>query len=191
MGGKILSEEERRHMLEKLESKIVATRFMTLKYITSTINQDKVDYAKMDMEMPEFTKSLVRIIENLGQKDTEEMVKREAGVCIENLKKKLNPTLMHDVPMCTSCGERVIVSYRFCTKCGVDMKGQKWTSTYKLCEKCQNPFDPKWNNCSFCGNQLIKKVEVAKNCPFCKKGIEPSWLMCPFCGSKLKLIGGA
>jgi predicted amidophosphoribosyltransferase len=189
MGGKILSEEERRHMLEKLESKIVATRFMTLKYITSTINQDKVDYAKMDMEMPEFTKSLVRIIENLGQKDTEEMVKREAGVCIENLKKKLNPTLMHDVPMCTACGERVIVSYRFCTKCGVEMKGQKWTATYKLCEKCGNPFDPKWNSCSFCGNQLIKKVEVAKICPFCKKGIEPSWLMCPFCGSKLKLIG--
>jgi len=191
MGGKILSEEERRHMLEKLESKIVATRFMTLKYITSTINQEKVDYAKMDMEMPDFTKSLVRIIENLGQKDTEEMVKREAAVCLENLKKKLNPTLMHDVPMCTACGERVIVSYRFCTKCGVEMKGQKWTATYKLCEKCQNPFDPKWNNCSFCGNQLIKKVEVAKNCPFCKKGIEPSWLMCPYCGSKLKLIGGA
>ncbi len=189
MGGKILSEEERRHMLEKLESKIVATRFMTLKYITSTINQDKVDYAKMDMEMPEFTKSLVRIIENLGQKDAEEMVKREAGVCIENLKKKLNPTLMHDVPMCTSCGERIVVSYRFCTKCGVEIKGQKWTASYKICEKCGNLFDPKWNSCSFCGNQLIKKVEVPKNCPFCKKGIEPSWLMCPFCGSKLKLIG--
>jgi RNA polymerase subunit RPABC4/transcription elongation factor Spt4 len=149
-----------------------------------------VDYAKMDMEMPDFTKSLVRIIENLGQKDTEEMVKREAGVCLENLKKKLNPTLMHDVPMCTSCGERVVVSYRFCTKCGAEMKGQKWIATYKLCEKCQNPFDPKWNNCSFCGNQLIQKVEVAKICPFCKKGIEPGWLMCPFCGSKLKLIGG-
>ncbi len=99
--GKILSEEERRHMLEKLESKIVATRFMTLKYITSSINQDKVDFAKMDMELPEFSKSLVRIIEQLAEKDTEEMVKREAAVCLENLKKKLNPALMQDVPMCT------------------------------------------------------------------------------------------
>lgn len=96
--GKILSEEERRHMLEKLESKIVATRFMTLKYITSSINQDKVDFAKMDMELPEFSKSLVRIIEQLAEKDTEEMVKREAAVCLENLKKKLNPALMQDVP---------------------------------------------------------------------------------------------
>ncbi len=188
--GKILSEEERRHMLEKLESKIVATRFMTLKYITSSINQDKVDFAKMDMELPEFSKSLVRIIEQLAEKDTEEMVKREAAVCLENLKKKLNPALMQDVPMCTACGERVVVSCRFCTKCGVELKGQKWVSTYKICEKCQNPYDPKWNNCSYCGNQLIKKVEVAKICGFCKKPIEPSWLMCPYCGSKLKLIAG-
>ncbi len=188
--GKILSEEERRHMLEKLESKIVATRFMTLKYITSSINQDKLDFAKMDMEIPEFTRSLVRIIEQLGEKDTEEMVKREASVCLENLKKKLNPTLMRDVPICTSCQERVVVSYRYCTKCGVDLKSQKWMTTYKLCEKCQNAIDPKWNNCSNCGNQLITKVEVAKICQFCKKNIEPSWLICPFCGSRLKLVAG-
>ncbi len=188
--AKILSEEERRHMLEKLESKIVATRFMTLKYITSSINQDKVDFAKMDLEIPEFTKSLVRIIEVLGEKDTEEMVRREAAVCLENLKKKLNPTLMNDVPICTSCKERVVVSYKFCTKCGIELKGQKWVSTYKVCEKCQNVVDPKWNNCSACGNLLIKKVEVAKICQFCKKNIDPSWLVCPFCGSKLKLVGG-
>lgn len=188
--GKILSEEERRHMLEKLESKIVATRFMTLKYITSSINQDKVDFSKMDMELPEFSKSLVRIIEMLAEKDTEEMVKREAAVCLENLKRKLNPALMQDVPMCTSCKERVVVSYRFCTKCGVELKGQKWVTTYKHCEKCQNTIDPKWNNCSYCGNQLIKKVEVPKTCGFCKKPIDPNWLMCPFCGSKLKLVAG-
>ncbi|KCZ71141.1 replication restart DNA helicase PriA [Candidatus Methanoperedens nitroreducens] len=188
--GKMLSEEERRHMLEKLESKIVATRFMTLKYISSSINTDKVDFAKMDIEIPEFTKSLVRIIEFLVEKDPEEMVKREAGVCLENLKKKLNPTLMHDVPVCTSCGERLVVSYRFCTKCGVDLKGQKWVATYKLCEKCQNYIDPKWNNCSHCGNVLIKKVDVPKACSFCKKKIEPGWMLCPYCGSRLKLVAG-
>ena len=185
--GKILSDEERRHMLEKLESKIVATRFMTLKYISSSINTDKVDFAKMDIEIPEFSKSLVRIIEFLAEKDPEEMVKREAGVCIENLKKKLNPTLRHDVPVCASCGERLVVSYKFCTKCGSDLKGQKWITTYKQCEKCQNPIDPKWTNCSNCGNLLVKKVEIAKVCPFCKKNIDPNWIMCPFCGSKLKL----
>jgi len=185
--GKILSEEERRHMLEKLESKIVATRFMTLKYITSSINTDKVDFAKMDIEIPEFSKSLVRIIEFLAEKDPEEMVKREAGVCIENLKKKLNPTLRQDVPVCTSCGERLVVSYKFCTKCGVGLKEQKWVATYKPCEKCQSLIDPKWNSCSNCGNLLIKKVEGPKVCPFCKKAIDPNWMMCPFCGSKLKL----
>ncbi len=185
--SKILSEEERRHMLEKLESKIVATRFMTLKYISSSINTDKVDFGKMDIEIPEFTKTLVRIIEVLAEKDPEEMVKREAGVCIENLKKKLNPTLRHDVPTCMSCGERLVVSYKFCTKCGVELKGQKWLSTYKPCEKCQNPVDPVWTNCANCGNVLIKKVEVSKICQFCKKTIDPNWIMCPFCGSKLKL----
>lgn len=187
--GKILSEEERRHMLEKLESKIVATRFMTLKYISSSISQNKVDFAKMDMEIPEFTKNLVRITEYLAEKDPEEMVKREAKVCLENLKRKLNPTLMHDVPVCTECGERLVVSYKFCTKCGVKLEGQKWLNTYKPCPKCKSPFDPKWSNCSHCGNQLIKKVEVQKNCPFCKKEIQSSWIMCPFCGSKLKLNG--
>ncbi len=174
-------------MLEKLESKIVATRFMTLKYISSSINTDKVDFAKMDIEIPEFTKSLVRIIEVLAEKDPEEMVKREAGVCIENMKKKLNPTLRHDVPACTACSERLVVSYKFCTKCGVDLKGQKWLSTYKLCEKCKNPIDPLWTNCPNCGNLLIKKEEVSKICQFCKKTIDPNWIMCPFCGSKLKL----
>jgi len=59
---------EKQAHLEKLRKKIVATRFMTLKYITSSISQDKVDFAKMDMEMPDFTKSLVRIIEHLGKK---------------------------------------------------------------------------------------------------------------------------
>lgn len=182
--GKILSEEERRQMLEKLQSKMTATRYMALKFITSSINQDKVDFAKMDMEIPEFTRSLLRIIERLSEKDYDEMVKREAAVCLENLKKKTNPILMQDMNLCASCGERVFLSYRFCTNCGVDLKGQKWVS-YKLCKKCQNAIDPKWNNCSYCGNQLIKKVEVAKPCRFCQKSIEPSWSMCPFCGSRL------
>lgn len=188
--GKILSEEERRHLLDKLESKIVATRFMTLKYISSTINLAKVDFARMDLEIPEFTKSLMRIIEFLAEKDKEEMVKNEAVICLTNLKKKIDPTLMRDVPICASCGERLVVSYKFCTKCGSDLKGQKWLSTYKSCVKCQSPIDTKWHNCSTCGNQLIQKTEVPKNCSFCKNKIDPKWIMCPFCGSKLKLVAG-
>jgi hypothetical protein len=188
--GKILSEEERRHLLEKLNSKMVATRFMALKSITFSINQNQIDFSKMDMEIPEFTKNLVRIIELLAEKDPEEMVKRESGVCIEILKKKLNPAAMHDLPKCSSCGESALVSSRFCTQCGVDLRGQKWVSDYKLCEKCKTPIDPRWNNCIFCGNQLIKKVNIVKTCQFCKKNVEASWLMCPFCGSKLKITAG-
>ncbi|MBE0521747.1 MAG: zinc ribbon domain-containing protein [Candidatus Methanoperedenaceae archaeon] len=188
--GKVLSEEERRHLLEKLDSKIVATRFMTLKYISSTINLEKVDFARMDLEIPEFTKSLIRIIEHLAMKDKEEMVKNEASICLENLKKKIDPTLMRDVPICVSCGERLVVSYRFCTRCGANTSGQKWLGTYKTCEKCQSPIDSKWNNCSNCGNQLIQKTEGPKVCQFCKNKIDPKWIMCPFCGSKLKLIAG-
>ncbi len=186
--GKLLSEEERRHLLEKLNSKMVATRFMALKFITSSINLDQVDFIKMDVITPEFTKKLVKIVELICEKDRDEMVKREAIVCLENLKKKLNPSLMKDMPVCTSCGESVVISSRFCTKCGVDLKSQKWVSVYKLCEKCKNPVDPEWNVCSYCGNQLIKKVEVEKTCQFCKKNINSSWLMCPFCGSMVKNI---
>jgi RNA polymerase subunit RPABC4/transcription elongation factor Spt4 len=104
------------------------------------------------------------------------------------LKKKLNPALMKDMPVCTSCSESVMVSYLFCTKCGVDLKSQKWVSDYKMCEKCKNPVEPEWNVCSYCGNQLIKKVEVEKTCQFCKKNINSSWLMCPYCGSQVKFI---
>jgi len=74
-------------LLEKLNSKMVATRFMALKSITFSINQNQIDFSKMDMEIPEFTKNLVRIIELLAENDPEEMVKRESGVCIEILKK--------------------------------------------------------------------------------------------------------
>lgn len=186
--GKILSEEERRHLLEKLNSKMVATRFMALKFISSSINLDQVDFIKMDVIIPDFTKNLVKIVEQICEKDRDEMVKREASVCLENLKKKINPALMKDMPRCTSCGESVVVSYCFCTKCGVDLKSQKWVSDYKLCAKCKKPVDSEWNVCSYCGNQLIKKVEVEKICQFCKKNIHSSWLMCPFCGSKVKII---
>jgi RNA polymerase subunit RPABC4/transcription elongation factor Spt4 len=186
--GKMLSEEERRHLLEKLNSKMVAIRYMALKFITSSINLDQVDFIKMDLINPEFTKNLVNIVEQICEKDRDEMVKREANVCLEIMKKKLNPALMKDMPVCTSCGERVVISYRFCTKCGVDIKNQNWVSAYKLCEKCKNPVDPQWNVCSYCGNQLIKKIEVEKTCQFCKKNINSSWLMCPYCSSKVKII---
>lgn len=167
---------------------MVATRFMALKFISSSINLDQVDFIKMDVITPEFTKNLVKIVEQICEKDRDEMVRREASVSLENLKKKIDPALMKDMPVCTSCGESVVVSYCFCTKCGVDLKSQKWVSAYKLCEKCKKPVDPEWNVCSYCGNQLIKKVEVDKICQFCKKNINTSWLMCPFCGSKVKII---
>lgn len=188
--GKILSEEERQHLLDKLNSKMVATRFMALKSITFSINQNQIDFSKMDMEIPEFTRNLVKIIELLAKEDPQEMVKREAGVCIEIFKKKINHVTMQDLPKCTSCGENAMITSLFCTKCGVGLRDQKWVSTYKLCEKCKYPIEPGWNNCSFCGNQLIKKVETVKICQFCKKNVDPSWLMCPFCGSKLKIIAG-
>ena len=188
--GKILSEEERHHLLEKLNSKMVATRFMALKSITFSINQNQIDFSKMDIEIPEFTRNLVKIIELLAKNDPQEMVKREAGVCIEIFKKKINPVTMQDLPKCTSCGESAMIISHFCTNCGVDLKGQKWVLTYKLCEKCKNPVDPRWKNCSICGNQLIQKVETVKICQFCKKNVDTSWLMCPYCGSKLKIIAG-
>ncbi len=186
--GKTLSQEEQKQTLKKLESDLVATRFMTLKYISYTLLQNKVDYLKLDMEEPEFTKSLVRIVENIAKKDNVEMVKREASLCLENLKKILNPAVTLDVPMCASCGERIVVSFKFCTKCGAELKGQKWASTQKHCENCQIPVDPVWFNCPNCGNALIKKVEVIKNCPLCKKDMDPNWMVCPFCGSRLKLV---
>lgn len=185
----MLSDEERHHLLEKLNSKMVATRYMALKYITSSINLDQVDFIKMDQINPEFARNLVTTVELIYRKDRDEMVKREAGVCLENLKKKFNPALMKDMPVCTSCGECVVISYCFCTKCGVDLKSQDWVSTYKLCEKCKNPVDPEWNVCSYCGNRLIRKVEAGKTCQFCKKNINSSWLICPYCGSKVKIIG--
>ncbi len=185
--GKTLSQEEQRQMLEKLESTLVATRFMTLKYVSYTILQDKVDYAKMDVELPEFTKSLVRIVEHISKNDTVEMVKREGVLCLENLKKKISPVALHEAPICTSCGERVVVSYKFCTRCGAELKGQKWVSAYKQCEKCQSPVDQTWFNCGNCGNVLIKKAEISRTCPLCKKDTDPNWILCPFCGSKLNL----
>jgi RNA polymerase subunit RPABC4/transcription elongation factor Spt4 len=94
------------------------------------------------------------------------------------------------LPKCTSCGENAMIISHFCTNCGVDLKSQKWVSTYKLCEKCKNPIEPGWKNCSICGNQLIQKVETVKICQFCKKNVDTSWLMCPYCGSKLKIIAG-
>ncbi len=186
--GKILSQEEQKQTLQKLESDLVATRFMTLKYVSFTILQDKIDYSRMDKEEPEFIKSLLRILEHIVNNDKVEMVKKEAGTCLENLKKKVNPSLTLDTPMCSSCGEKVIISFKFCTKCGAEMKGEKWVSSQTLCEKCHVPVDPSWFNCSNCGNKLIKKVEVIRNCPMCKKDVDPSWMLCPFCGSKLKLV---
>jgi len=167
--GKMLSDEERRHLLEKLTSKMVATRFMALKFISSSIKLNQVDFIKMDLIMPEFTKNLVTIVELICEKDRDAMVKLEASVCLENLKKKLTPAFMKDMPVCTSCGESMVVSYCFCTKCGVDLKSQKWVSAYKLCEKCKNPVDLEWNVCSNCGNQLIKKVEVEKSANSARK----------------------
>jgi len=136
--GKIISEEERHNLLEKLNSKMVASRYMALKFISSSISLDQVDFIKMDLINPEFTRNLVKKVELICEKDRDEMVKREASVCLGNLKKKLNPALMKDMPACTYCGESVMLSYRFCTKCGVDIKNQEWVSAYKLCEKCKN-----------------------------------------------------
>jgi hypothetical protein len=186
--GKTLSQEEQKQTLQKLESDLVATRFMTLKYISFTLQQDKVDYAKMDKEEPEFIKGLIRIFEFIGKNDKVEMVKREADLCLENLKKKIKPTMATNEPICSTCGERVVISFKFCTKCGTEMKGQKWASSYKLCEKCHSPVEPSWLNCSICGNKLIEKVEIIKNCPMCKKDVDPNWMLCPFCGSKIKLV---
>lgn len=186
--GKIISREEQTQTLKKLGSELVATRFMTVKYIYFTLLQEKIDYTRMDMEDPEYIKNLLCKLDHIAKEDSVDMVKKEANLCLENLKKKVNPAAMIDLPVCTSCGERVVISFRFCTKCGMDLKGQKWVGSQKLCEKCQTPIDPAWFNCSNCGNMLVKKVEASRSCPMCNKKVEPNWILCPFCGSKLKFV---
>jgi len=51
---KVLSNEERKHMLTKLESAMVATRFMTLKHINTSVIRNSIDFVTIEVQDPKF-----------------------------------------------------------------------------------------------------------------------------------------
>lgn len=177
-------------MLTKLESDVVATRFMTLKFINTSVARNNIDFTAIEVQDPKFIEALINRIQWLSKNDKQDLIRKEAELCVKNLGQKLHPELMGGAPVCEKCKERLVIVYKHCPKCGVDITKQKWLQGHKQCPKCHAYIEEKWKHCTTCGALLKeeKKETQIKVCPFCGKDVQPEWAVCPYCASKLKLV---
>lgn len=170
------SNEEKKHMLTKLESAMAATRFMTLKHINTSVIRNSIDFVTIEVQDPKFIEKLVKQVQSLSKDDKQDLIRKEAEQCVKNLGKKLHPDLAGGAPVCEECKERLVITYKHCPKCGADVTKQQWIEKYDKCPKCNGKIEEKWTHCTACG-ELLKKEEEK----------EEKVKVCPYCASKLKL----
>lgn len=187
--ARVLKDEEKKLLLNKLKSAVVATRFSALKFITTSIVRESIDFSAMEFSDPKFTKSLLEYVKLLAETDSQSLIRKEGAICLENLSLKLRSGGGKKTPDCEGCGERLSVAYKHCPKCGVKTKGQHWLSEAGTCEECGSFINKRWKFCVSCGvaiSQEEAKPRIVK-CPFCAKDVQSDWSLCPYCGSRIKL----
>lgn len=183
--GRVLTEEEKRLIISKLKSSVVATRFSVLRFINTELAKNSIDFKAVKSSDPVFFNSLIEYISLLSERDESHVIRKEAEICLENLKHRLKIGVGL---RCEKCRAEINPAYAYCPNCGAGIKKQEWTKRIAKCEKCGNPVLSEWKFCALCGERIKEKEKRKLSCMQCGHEVEKEWVLCPYCGAKLKFF---
>ncbi|MDY6958215.1 MAG: zinc ribbon domain-containing protein [Halobacteriota archaeon] len=168
MGKIILGSEEKTDILDKLTSELQSTKFMTIRYLATSIDNDEIDLDELKSEDPAFIRDFSSILLHMVVDSKElPLVKKEAQSMLNKLGDDMDNRNVIEV----SSGDGV-----------ENVNTQKNSSGSNIkCPSCMNDVSSNFTFCPSCGYNLVEG-----KCPNCKENIEANWKICPHCGNRLK-----
>jgi len=182
-----ISEEEKMSILTGLKSRVPATKLVTLKRVADIADLRPESLQYMEMVDKRSLQEIIRSIEKIYEMEQDEIIKREALITLQKVKKALGSKFTIDIPRCNKCNEVIDVGWNYCTNCGSEIDSMT-LENFKRCRNCNKYILESWTYCAHCGMQLKEKKERTPVCPQCRRRVDPSWMVCPYCGHRLRKI---
>ncbi len=182
-----INEEEKMSIIAGLRSNVPATKLITLKKVADIADMRPESLQYMDMIDKRSMQEIISLIERIVQMDPDDVLRREAMISLEKIKKALGTKFILDLISCQNCGEVIDLGWDYCTNCGANINDMKYEDI-KKCSKCKKYISSEWIYCAHCGNLLKEKPNQPLTCPSCKRVVDPSWMVCPYCGYRLKKV---
>lgn len=179
----IFNPEEKKRILIGLKSSVVATRFMTIKYLSNIADSTPLEFNRLGLEDPVTMDEILAILQYMEASDEDKMVRNEAKDFLEKLRTLLGLKQKYFIPRCQKCFQKMTFGWLFCPHCG--KKIEEWEVEIASCPSCSIKVDRNWEFCTNCGAKLKEKIP-SSICTRCGRNIDQSWSLCPYCGKALK-----
>jgi hypothetical protein len=176
----VFTPEENRRIVKSLSSSVIATRFMTLKYLSDIALNTPSEFERLELEDQVALEEIMRLIHDL-ESGRDESLQREAKVCLGIIKSKLSPKYSRSFLRCGNCHKILCHGWINCPYCG----NQVNYASGNKCPDCDMNLESSWIFCVRCGKK-IREISNILLCPQCNKETQPIWVMCPHCGKMLK-----
>ncbi|MBP2143597.1 RNA polymerase subunit RPABC4/transcription elongation factor Spt4 [Methanococcus voltae] len=180
-----LNEEEKASIIKGLRSAVPATKLVTLKRLVDLTEARPESFQYMDMYDKRSLNEIITSVEYIVTYDMDEVIKREAMVTLEKVKRTLGIKFFNSLTLCNKCNNIIDVGWEHCAHCGTSIENMVFEDV-EFCKGCSKPVLPDWVHCTHCGIELKKKEDTIPKCRKCRREVDPTWLVCPFCGAKLR-----
>ncbi|ADG13049.1 conserved hypothetical protein [Methanocaldococcus infernus ME] len=180
-----LTDEEKASIIAGLRSTVPATRLVTLRRLQELADTRPEAFAYLDAYDKTTLNEILYLLNHIIEYDPDEIIRREAMLALEKIKKALGTKFSVFIPECESCRALIDPGWEYCAKCGAEISKMKFEEL-KKCKNCGKYIYESWIHCAHCGTKLKEEEEEILRCPNCKRPIQPEWMVCPYCGYRLK-----
>ncbi len=182
-----LTDEEKMSIISGLRSTVPATRLVTIRKLQEICEIRPEAILFLDAYDKTTLNEIISLLKHIIEYDPDEIIRREAVIALEKLKKALGTKFTTYVPLCNNCKKPIDLGWEYCTNCGAEIDKMTFEEDVKRCKKCNKYIFDTWVYCAHCGTKLKDiVVEEELRCPNCKRPIQPEWMVCPYCGYRLK-----
>ncbi|HIP17358.1 MAG TPA: zinc ribbon domain-containing protein [Methanothermococcus okinawensis] len=182
-----INEEEKMSIIAGLRSRVPATKLVTLKKIADIADLRPESLQYLEMTDKRSMNEIIQSIEKICNMEQDEVIKREALISLEKVKKALGTKFNMELPLCNNCNQAIDLGWKYCTNCGSKIADMVFENVER-CDNCKNYISESWIYCAHCSNLLKEEIETHPTCPKCKRSVDPSWMVCPYCGHRLKRV---
>lgn len=181
-----INEEEKMSIITGLRSSVPATKLITLKKIADIADMRSESLQYMEMIDKTSMNEIISSIERIVEINQDEILKREAMITLEKIKKALGTKFTENMIYCKNCEAVVDVGWEHCANCGADLNKMEFEDI-EPCPNCKKHTSESWVHCAHCGVSLKEENKILR-CPNCKRPIDSTWMVCPYCGYRLKRV---
>ena len=182
-----INEEEKMSIITGLKSRVPATKLIALKKVADIADLRPESLQYLDIIDKKSMNEIIQSIESIYNMEQDEVIRREALISLEKVKKALGTKFNIELPLCNSCNHVIDLGWKYCTNCGSKIEDMEFENVER-CNNCKNYVSESWIYCAHCNNPLKDKIETRPVCPKCRRSVDPTWMVCPYCGHRLKRV---